>query len=285
MSTVIDGSIGFSKRDGEPVSAEEFTIAGFPDNRVELRACRIRDGRGFPTSLDDEGFELVDHRSEFADERDYWVLKEGYQDEVGAVIQARSGAALVLAHRHGLDIRFAQPMYTTGPRAPRDGAMNHNAPNSFAHVDFYTYSMRSGITRDLQLDYGIDAADFSRVVIYQTWRAVSDPPQDVPLALCDRRTLSARDVRRIAAVHSPLESTNDADPNVTFELGGIHFDPGQKWYYFSNMTPDELLVFVGYDSARDRAWVAHSAFDNRANLHGGGRHRESIETRFFALFE
>jgi hypothetical protein len=56
-----------------------------------------------------------------------------------------------------------------------------------------------------------------------------------------------------------------------------------RWYYFSDMTPGEVLVFKSFDSDAARAgYVPHCAFldPNR----GAGAARMSIEARIWAAF-
>src|SRR4029077_16848988 len=45
---------------------------------------------------------------------------------------------------------------------------------------------------------------------------------------------------------------------------GITYDPGQRWYWFPHMRPDEALVFKVFESLKDgRArWTAHTAFED-----------------------
>jgi hypothetical protein len=111
---------------------------------------------------------------------------------------------------------------------------------------------------------------------------VSDPPQDVPLAFCDRRTIRDADISPRTGVLSPKNS--EGFPTPYFTIGGIHANPEQRWHYYSNMRPDEMLVFTGQDTAYADGWkVAHAAFDNRHN-DAGAKPRESIEARFYAYW-
>jgi hypothetical protein len=61
-------------------------------------------------------------------------------------------------------------------------------------------------------------------------------------------------------------------------------DPDQLWYYFSDMTEDELLVFKGFDTRfGDRQSVWHVSFDTLAQV-PNAKPRESIECRFLAFW-
>jgi hypothetical protein len=74
-------------------------------------------------------------------------------------------------------------------------------------------------------------------------------------------------------------------PTPVFYVGGIHHNPNQRWYYYPNMTSDEVLVFTGYDTARQSGFkVGHAAFDNRAT-HPEAHPRESIEARFYVYYQ
>ena len=61
------------------------------------------------------------------------------------------------------------------------------------------------------------------------------------------------------------------------------YSAAHEWWYFPEMTRDELLFFVFHDSDHGRAWrVIHSAFRDPAAETPVPRH--SIELRTFAFF-
>jgi hypothetical protein len=278
MSGAIEALLGFSRRDGEPVATDEVAVPGYPDNRVAPTPCVIRDARGVRASLDREGFVLERHRSAFTDVRSKQTLAHEYHAEMAAFLQDYLGADVVrpsgdsaLLVRHGDRL--------VGRRAferPTD-IIDDRIPASFAHVDYYPDVARQSAR---YIDSGLPA--FSRMMIAQTWRAVSGAPQDVPLAICDRRTLDEADISPRTGILAPENAPGLADPSFT--IGGIHYSPAQHWYYFPEMEPDELLIFTGFDSAHADGWkVAHGAFDNR-HTHPQGLPRVSFEARFYAFF-
>ncbi len=115
--------------------------------------------------------------------------------------------------------------------------------------------------------------------MYQTWRAVTEPPQDNLLTLCDRRSVPASDVVFYDAIigekGSALESV---------EARSCRYGPDHRWWYASNMGPTDLLVFIGYDSATPEAVQPfHTGFDlpDQENATPRG----SLEARFFAFFD
>jgi hypothetical protein len=278
MAGTIDALLGFSRRDGEPVTADEVAVPGYSDNRVVPTPCTIRDARAAGTSLDHEGFVLERHTSAFADERDKRTLAQDYHAEMAGFLKDYLGADLVCpSAESALLVRYGERL--VGRRAferPTD-IIDDRIPASFAHVDYYSEAA-------LQSARYVAGAPlvWSRMMIAQTWRAVSGAPQDVPLAICDRRTLAETDISPRTGVLAPENAPAMADPSFT--IGGIHYDPGQHWYYFPAMEPDEVLIFTGYDSAHADGWkVAHGAFDNRRN-HPHAPPRVSFEARFYAFF-
>ena len=63
----------------------------------------------------------------------------------------------------------------------------------------------------------------------------------------------------------------------------FHFNPAHRWWYFSNMQRDEILLLKFHDSDRSKACrVPHTAF--RDPNFPDALPRESIEFRTFAYF-
>ncbi len=63
----------------------------------------------------------------------------------------------------------------------------------------------------------------------------------------------------------------------------FRYSPDHEWWYFPDMTRDEILFFVFHDSDHSRAWrVLHSAFRDPTVETAVPRH--SIECRTFAFF-
>ncbi len=133
-----------------------------------------------------------------------------------------------------------------------------------------------------------DGAGFRRALITSLWRVFSPPPQDWPLGLCDYTSVGPEEgldnrlyfVDKIPAdLYAPMPE--DAPGTSGFEF---HHKPGHQWWYFPDMTRDEILFFKLNDSDHARAWrVPHSAFRDPAARATQPRH--SIEVRSIAYFE
>jgi hypothetical protein len=126
---------------------------------------------------------------------------------------------------------------------------------------------------------GLPLRHYPRFAIYQTWRCLTPPPCDNTIAFCDASSLSDDD--RIvfdACLREPYDG-----PGNSFESQFAMFNPAQRWYYFSDLTPGELIVFKGFDSDPARyAQPPHNSADLPA---AGAAPRVSVEARFFAFFE
>jgi hypothetical protein len=108
------------------------------------------------------------------------------------------------------------------------------------------------------------------VQVINLWRPIVGPLWDSPLALCDARTVDARD----------LVASDLVFPDRVGETYAVTYNPSQRWSYIPGMTPAEALLIKCYDSADDgRARFApHTAFTD-PDAPGDAPPRESIELR------
>jgi len=283
MSERIEAEINFGRRAEEPVLPGELAVPGFPDNRLAPVRCAIGDARrARGISLDRQGFALASHRSTCAGEA-ITETGDAYRAEMAAFLQDYLGAPLVVASQIGLCMRYADRL-VQGPRdEDNPGYVDGSAPANFAHVD---YLEPAQVAEHAALDamaQGYDVSPYSRMVLVQTWRVLSPPPQDMPLALCDRQTMSPGDIIRIKGVLPPVN--NHQVEEQVYHVGSLHHADGQQWYYYPAMTPDEVLLFIGLDTAMpDGGQTAHTAFDNRAH-DPAARTRKSLEARFYAYYD
>jgi hypothetical protein len=142
------------------------------------------------------------------------------------------------------------------------------------HLDYAPISAPVLAARENQLP-GIPIRSYSRLIIINTWRAFSPPPQDMPLALCDSSSLPDKDI--VAYPYTDVESGTD------WKVGVPRYSPRHRWYYFPDLKGEELILFKSYDSQHN-CRVAHAAFDNRKTF-PAAKPRESVEARFFVYFD
>ena len=131
---------------------------------------------------------------------------------------------------------------------------------------------------------------YSRFIATSLWRAFSDPPQDWPLALCDARSVGVDEgtrntlhiVDQIPDEQTMLRDMPNEDSLIAAAI--FHYNPNHRWWYFSHLTRDEVVLLKFHDSDRSRAMrVPHTAF--RDTTFPDAKPRHSIECRSFAFFE
>jgi hypothetical protein len=239
---------------------------------LEKHDVRIADARPIRDqfSLDRQGFVLLDHEAGLDQDSDLSIEAPEYLASVGALLKQVSGADLVLPQGKGLLKRYAE-------RAGVEGAIG---PSRWAHMDYTHYAAHKWVEW-MEGWEGRELRQYPRFVIFQTWRCLSPPPQDNTLVLCDSSSIRAEDCITFDAC---LAKPYDA-PGNQFESQLCPYDPGQRWYFFSNLMPNELIVWKAFDSdpARDAQPLHNSA--DIPGLPDGSAPRVSVEARFFAFFE
>ena len=252
------------------VNEQLFTYAydsppGQPKTNVTMvpRPVVVHDARclnPLPT-VDREGFALVRQRSRLENFYNEDQVRRVYYPECERLLSDWTGAPRVVVFDH---------IVRNASRASEKGI---KLPATAVHND-YTASSGPQRLRDL---LPREAAELlrHRFAIINVWRPLRGPVLDSPLGVCDARSIAPGDLVPNARIY----------PNRRGEIQAVKFNSAHRWYYFSEMQPEEALLLKCYDSAEDgRArFTAHSAFlDPTAPPDSGPR--ESIETRALVLF-
>ncbi len=221
----------------------------------------LRDARTLtePPKIDREGFE---HRHVPIENPQWgnpeWVAQV-YVPHSLALLKEVTGAAHAAALYPGVLLRD-----TGNPKA--------SPAAEFVHIDQDRTAAELFISMLPDQDM---LKKYRRSTIFNVWRPVTPPPQDIPLALCDQRTLDPADW----VVGRTLSPGIDPIPYVSSV-----FNPDQKWYYYSNLTTDDAIVFKNYDS--DLAaplGCLHGAF-KLPDCPSTAVPRASVELRLMAFF-
>ncbi len=115
-----------------------------------------------------------------------------------------------------------------------------------------------------------------RYVFINVWRPIAHPVIDTPLALCDAPSFTDDDLIMTDLVYEDRIG----------EIASVRHRDTHRWVYFSNMTPDEVILIKCHDTARDgRARISfHSAFVD-PTAPANAKPRQSIEIRTIAFFD
>lgn len=249
----------------------ELNTGVYAPHEVAIRNARLAG----PFTLDEHGFALDRFPTAITDWEANYGPDSPYAREICAIAAAMSGADLVvpmggMTRSSGLTGAHVQP------------------PAAEAHVDFTERSAHK-LAERLYAAQRPDGAGYDRFICFSIWRALSPPPQDMPLALCDGRSVRDDEGTHNTKVDVDELPTGDAIfadvPGEEDMLAAtiFHYSPYHRWWYFPDMTADEVIFIKFHDSDHSRAWRApHTAF--RDTSRPDAVERRSMEFRGVAFF-
>jgi len=240
-------------------------------DRVALdpRVVPIVDGRGQADqpSLDREGIALLECKTAVAEFRDTEAVARIYPNEIQRFILDLSGADAVVV--------TGPPILRFGERSPEAGTRDNSYAARLVHIDCSDATARE-FARSAAPQ---DSRPIRRIAQHNIWRTFSGPPQDVPLAVCDARTVATADLL-------PADANFDRDGAVrwSFEALLLRYNPAHRWLFFSDMTRDEVIVFKRHDTEPgEPLHVPHTAFSD-PNAPATCTPRASVEMRTVAYW-
>lgn len=241
---------------------------------LEYQTMPIHDARPIAHELDidTQGFVLYRHATDFTAFYDADAVKLHYYPEVAEFVRQTLHATAVLVFDHNTRSAARASRGETGVRLPVDAVHND-------------YTETSGPNRAREILTTANRHDLigRRVAFVNLWRPITGPVQDVPLAVCDARSVRPEDI-----VDTPIHHYLEHDlttPSHSGQIQSVRHGAGHNWYYVSDMQPDEVLLLKCYDALRDgRArFMPHTGFKNPA-CPAQFTPRESIEARTLVVF-
>jgi len=245
-------------------------------------------GQEAQTHIDTTGFQAFTEPSsvpgEFILSSSDAEIEKVYYPEVEALIKKYTGASRVVFFDH--TIRRAQAVHST----ETDPA--HRQPVLRAHVDQTPVSAHRRVARHVN-----PPQPYKRFQLINVWRPLVNTVYDYPLAVCDFNTVDViEDLVPTTLLYPP--------PTPNGETYSVKFSPNHRWYYWSEMTPDDVFLLKCYDSAsralttvkasaaevqedqlRDVAGVTpHTAFFDEEGAKKGIK-RQSIEVRALVFYD
>ena len=233
---------------------------------VEVNDARQRalDDAGSEFGMHPSGFDLMEMPTRVQNFLDGEQIESVYEAEIEEFLKSVTGATRVHLFDH--TVRASDPDLREVKQVREPASLVHN-----------DYTARSGFVC-LQENLGEDAAELrqGRFQIVNVWRPLVDPVEDYPLALVDARSIDPED----------LIDTERRAPNHVGEIQLAVHSPGQRWFYYPEMRPPEVLLFKTFDS-RDggiHPCSIHSAI-HLPQAPADARPRESVETRAFVFYQ
>jgi hypothetical protein len=237
----------------------------------------IRNGRTLQHALklDTQGFVLAKQPSRVTNFKDNTEVDAVYFAEVERIVKALTGADLVAP--------LGYVLRTSGTTSSET-----QPPASEVHVDMTTdRAVRLAAAMYEKSFPG--RAGFSRFIASSLWRPFSQPPQDWPLAVCDGTSVGDDEgvpnvMVRLAELPDPENIPAHCEDEDKLPAASVfHFNPKHRWWYFPDMTRDEVMLVKFHDSDHSKAWrTPHTSFrDPRVQ---NAPPRESIEFRTIAYY-
>lgn len=265
MANRVSAKLTFGVDIGEPLfydMGDPKTPEDRETNAVnEERDVLILDGRGNESTynIETNGFELVRNTVDLGNLSDSH-LRTSYYPAMESLVTELLGAKTATVFDHTIRHGDEQTRKTQSLREPAKMVHNDYTERSAPQRvrDFYPQQAEELLSR--------------RYAIVQVWRPLKLVASD-PFAIADAASMAPDDFLPITR----------RSPGRDGEIFYVKFNSRQQFIYFSNMTPDEALVFKVFDSATDgRArYTSHTAFELPDN---SGPPRESMEVRLFVFF-
>jgi cephamycin C biosynthesis protein len=244
-------------------------------------------GQESATHIDTTGFQAITSPSSVSS--DFMLtssddeIRKVYYPEVEALLLKQTGASRVVFFDHTI----RRPLPDHIPETPAT-----RRPVLRAHVDQTPASAHRRVERHVQPPH-----PYKRFQLINVWRPILNKVYDYPLAVCDARSLDVvNDLVPTTLIY--------AAPNPNGETYSVTYNDKHKWWFWSEMTPNDVMLLKCYDSAsralthvktstadvqeselRDVAGMTpHTAFlDKEGAKKDVGRH--SIEVRALVFYD
>ena len=229
-----------------------------------------------PFTLDEHGFAIASYPTKLDDFENKEKISKIYDNEVKRAVMDMCGADHVTLMSGQLRTSGATSAIVQPPAAE-------------AHVDFNEYTSKK-LAQMLYEKSAPEGPGYNRFIIFSLWRVLSDPPQDWPLALCEAASVNDDEGVSNTKVDvdeiPPYERRFDPIPGEEEMVAATIFfhNPDHRWWYFPDMTRDEVVFIKFHDSDHSHAWrTPHTAFHDASQE--APVTRVSYEMRGVAYFQ
>jgi hypothetical protein len=266
----LDATIAYYDPPQRPAPGVRPDFTTLPLSATPVTIGDMRDGHFSPDSLDREGFTIVAAPTGVRDFYDRDEVLRTYTEEAAELLRGLTGCTATAV--------LNSPVVRVSGRVGERPA-GTTFTGDFAHADFSADAAQSMLRRNLPPDEASERLK-NRYSVFNIWRAFSGPPQDLPLALCDTRTVAPGDKQYCEITMKSASGETLSWENITYLHSERH-----RWWYCADMTRDEAYVFRSFDSDPARAeQVPHSAFVD-TSCPSSAPPRASIEIRMFAFYD
>ncbi|CAD6571831.1 MAG: hypothetical protein CYPHOPRED_004593 [Cyphobasidiales sp. Tagirdzhanova-0007] len=283
-----------AKTDVEP------DVSSFKHRAVQKSVLNVRGHESDFSNIDTAGFAVYNYPSSVPEEAFFaeedQVIRTAYYQEVEEILWSKlSGVKKVVIFDH------------TVRKREQDSARQ---PVLKVHIDQTPSAAEARVKRHLP-DSEADKLLKGRYQIINVWRPIGHPASDHPLAVIDWRSTTPADLipidillpkqdndpqdnnRSKRALPDPASGRSPPGYEVKGEFYGLVPSEKHQFYYFKDMTPDEVMFVKCYDAHSEgqpagrqtiSAVGAHSAFMDPATSESASG-RQSIEVRCLVFYD
>lgn len=235
----VSASVNYHVHKNEP-QAFEFDVDGIIGNLVSpelvTTLIEVRDLRGqsFVPQFDADGIVFVEQPSAVQDFEHGNDWQATYDGELQQLLKLKIGAEEVIVFDHTVRI--------DDPAAARRPARN-------VHND---YNQAGAEQRLIDIVGEARAKDFHKAGygFVNVWRPIEHTIESSPLGFIRPRSMTPHDWIDIGLIY----------PDRFGQILGVAANPAHEWFFKSEMSPDEAIIFNIYDNT-GRPHLAHSALD------------------------
>lgn len=260
-----DGSRPYTNINADSTTGKH--IRNWIEDQHDMHIENVR-GKEELYKLDNAGFqygrEAAKHTSFLNDAE---IEREYYPESIDLIKRVTGASSIVI---------FDHTIRRRRPGEPDDSPQKRQ-PVPLVHVDQTTASSIARVHRHLPPTEAPSLLR-RRFQVINIWRPISHAAVDWPLALCDFRSVDAKnDLLPVALIYPDREG----------ETYGITYNPNHQWKYMKAMTPEEFVLIKCFDSIQDGSvarLTPHSGFQD-PNTPEGTPLRESIELRALVFYD
>ncbi len=217
---------------------------GYAPAGLESHIVAVSDARSVQgLSLETSGFELRECPSSVTNFYDNDQVMGTYYGECKKLAEELTGAEQTYTFDHL--IREPGKQISGGGT---DGQVRETSSDagggyvSAVHMDY-----TENTTWDDYLGvHGVVLPECSRVIALNFWRPIGNVVLDRPLAVCDARTVREEDLYETLVYGYGAD--NYSWHNIGIETYNVKYSERHRWYSYSAMSPEEVLVFKSFDS-------------------------------------
>jgi len=214
--------------------------------------------------LDTSGFTITRHDSD-APGADKERLERDYYVEMAELVKRHSGADAVYPMSHQI--------------RTEDRSDFNNAYARFVHCDYNLANLET-MSLDTLQKHAVEPRPGWQYAWYNTWQPFDHQVEQNALAMCDARSLAAGDIINYRYTGYITEKNKE---------GGLVaapvFNPAHRWYYYSAMQTNEVLLSKQLDKREGKASLCpHTSFID-SSVADSVPPRRSVEMRLLAIFE